>query len=168
MAWQVRWVLYEWQFSEARLKLSLGAQGLHRQLVDWAVSSGNNSLPNDPDKLIRIAGATKHEWAKYWPEVEPFWVVDGEELQLGEEAKRYCDKRRWVSDLVQRTAVPVDIRQTVFSRDGSTCVLCGATERLELDHIKPWSAGGPHTVENLRVLCKPCNLRRGAPKEYFS
>ena len=31
---------------------------------------------------------------------------------------------------------------------------------LHLDHIVPWSAGGPDTSENLRLLCEPHNLDR--------
>ncbi len=37
-----------------------------------------------------------------------------------------------------------------------------STGDLSLDHIYPWSLGGPDTVENLRVLCRSCNSRKGA------
>jgi 5-methylcytosine-specific restriction endonuclease McrA len=33
---------------------------------------------------------------------------------------------------------------------------------LELDHIVPYSRGGPFTVDNLQALCTGCNLRKGA------
>lgn len=61
-----------------------------------------------------------------------------------------------------RPAIPADIRTLVFERDEHTCVECGATEDLTLDHIYPWSLGGPDTPENLRVLRRPCNSRKGA------
>ena len=32
---------------------------------------------------------------------------------------------------------------------------------IEGDHIIPWSAGGPTTMENLQVLCIACNRRKG-------
>jgi superfamily II DNA or RNA helicase len=32
---------------------------------------------------------------------------------------------------------------------------------VEGDHIMPWSAGGPTTMENLQVLCIACNRRKG-------
>jgi 5-methylcytosine-specific restriction endonuclease McrA len=37
------------------------------------------------------------------------------------------------------------------------CVRCGATERLELDHIIP---RGPHVQENTQTLCRACNQRK--------
>lgn len=60
-----------------------------------------------------------------------------------------------------RQWVPLDVRREVLERDGHRCVECGATETLSLDHIVPYSHGGPDTVENLRVLCRPCNSRKG-------
>lgn len=48
-----------------------------------------------------------------------------------------------------------------MERDGHACVFCGATDQLSLDHIVRYRDGGPDTVENLRVLCMPCNLERG-------
>lgn len=61
-----------------------------------------------------------------------------------------------------RPYIPAWIRQSVFDRDGWACVECSATDDLTLDHIFPWSLGGPDTVDNLRVLCRPCNSRKGA------
>lgn len=65
-------------------------------------------------------------------------------------------------DGVRRPDIPAAVRQAVFSRDQHRCVRCGATDFLHLDHIRPWSAGGEHTVENLQVLCRDCNLAKGA------
>ena len=50
-------------------------------------------------------------------------------------------------------------RQAVLARDNSTCVLCGATQRVEVDHIKPFSLFPAlrFDVSNGRVLCKPCH-----------
>lgn len=62
----------------------------------------------------------------------------------------------------RRAAIPAAIRRAVMARDHGRCVDCGATDDLALDHIYPWSLGGPDTVENLRVLCRPCNSSKGA------
>lgn len=63
---------------------------------------------------------------------------------------------------------PTDrLRLRVLDRDGYRCVLCGrspATERgvvLHLDHVVPFVDGGETTYENLRTLCRECNLGRG-------
>lgn len=61
-----------------------------------------------------------------------------------------------------RKKIPQDVRDLVFRRDGDRCVECGVTDDPPLDHIKPWSKGGPDTAANLRVLCRPCNSRKGA------
>jgi len=58
--------------------------------------------------------------------------------------------------------IPFPVREAVMARDGHRCVGCGATTNLHLDHIHPWSHGGPSTVDNLRVVCAASNLAKGA------
>jgi 5-methylcytosine-specific restriction endonuclease McrA len=69
------------------------------------------------------------------------------------------------------------VRRAVFERDNHTCTYCGWREGgpapmrpdgghvlkiLELDHIIPYSKGGPFTEANLQALCTQCNVRKGA------
>ena len=65
--------------------------------------------------------------------------------------KKYC-----------RPGIPASVKRAVLERDGAACVLCGRAEPIHLDHYVPWSKGGVHSVDNLRVLCAPCNYRKGA------
>ena len=54
---------------------------------------------------------------------------------------------------------------------GDECYLCGvmtdpaapprARYRAELEHVVPLSAGGSHTLRNLRCACYPCNAVKG-------
>jgi len=53
-------------------------------------------------------------------------------------------------------------RRFVLDRDGHCCLRCGATERLEMDHIRPYRDGGWTVPRNLQTLCKPCNCWKGA------
>jgi hypothetical protein len=60
--------------------------------------------------------------------------------------------------------VPAHVRRAVWTRDGGRCQypmedgrICGSTWQVELDHIQAWALGGPTTVENMRVACKPHN-----------
>ena len=55
------------------------------------------------------------------------------------------------------------LRQAVFERDGRVCRTCGSTDGpFHLDHIFPFSKGGPTNERNLQVLCASCNLSKGA------
>ena len=48
-----------------------------------------------------------------------------------------------------------------FELLGNKCQLCGATERIEIDHILALSKGGTNHIDNLQPLCKPCNSGKG-------
>ena len=53
-------------------------------------------------------------------------------------------------------------RVSVYARDNGSCVHCGATELLSIDHIHPWSKGGAHEMDNFQTLCRSCNSKKGA------
>lgn len=53
-------------------------------------------------------------------------------------------------------------RRVVWDRDGGVCVHCGATEDLHFDHIVPVSRGGSGSPANVELLCRTCNLKKGA------
>lgn len=61
-----------------------------------------------------------------------------------------------------RVPIPKWVRDAIMERDGYRCVHCGATDLLSIDHITPVSAGGSNEMDNLRVLCRPCNSSKGA------
>lgn len=71
------------------------------------------------------------------------------------------DRRRF-RRFADRDHIPVALRRAVYQRDGYHCLRCGATAGLSLDHIIPWSQGGPDTFDNLQTLCGPCNSSKGA------
>lgn len=59
--------------------------------------------------------------------------------------------------------IPLKIREGVMRRDEGRCQECGSTEHLAIDHRVPWTEGGSSTdPENLQVLCRTCNSRKGA------
>jgi hypothetical protein len=49
----------------------------------------------------------------------------------------------------------------VGRRDGFKCAACGSPDNLQLDHIEPVGLGGVTHPDNLQLLCRPCNLRKG-------
>ena len=79
-------------------------------------------------------------------------------------------KREWDPGVVKRQTkvtesstrfVPKQVKAVVWNRDKGKCQNCGSTRALEYDHIKPFGKGGQTTVENLRLLCRNCNQRKG-------
>jgi 5-methylcytosine-specific restriction endonuclease McrA len=49
----------------------------------------------------------------------------------------------------------------MFKRDDHRCRHCGTEEDLGVDHVIPVSKGGPSDLDNLQVLCRSCNSRKG-------
>ena len=78
------------------------------------------------------------------------------------------------SELNHPRFFPGDIREaalTAFEREGRRCRGVSAlgrppheitTERIEFDHVIPYSRGGPSTAYNLQILCQECNRLKRA------
>lgn len=72
---------------------------------------------------------------------------------------------RWLSQARKRIAdygFDSEVREfakaEVVEQQGSeSCAICQATDDLVLDHVHPLAAGGSHTLDNVRLLCAPCN-----------
>lgn len=88
----------------------------------------------------------------------------------------------------KKKAIPLAVRRAVALKYGcdpggtatARCYKCGTpggiywdrhysgkpsywvTFDLELDHIVPEFLGGPATVENIALACRPCNRSKGA------
>ena len=69
-----------------------------------------------------------------------------------------------------RKPLPKYKRDQVFRRDAYTCRKCGAKGgplgtlgvQLHIDHIVPVAKGGTDEINNLQVLCAPCNTKKGS------
>jgi len=60
--------------------------------------------------------------------------------------------------------IPASTRDEVFTRDEGQCTYvgpdstrCQARHGLQIDHVRPWAAGGTHDTSNLRLLCAAHN-----------
>ena len=75
------------------------------------------------------------------------YLLDGDERRL---SIRAFDKR------TQRAA---------YETQGHRCAVCGGEFGLadmHADHIVPWSRGGHTVPDNCQMLCRDCNLKKGA------
>ena len=104
------------------------------------------------------------------PEEDRDWYTAEEERireeRLAEVAakiqRQHHLRGKWISDAG---------RAAIYARDEYTCQLCGKkciqdenrvhADHITIDHIVPYSKGGAHTADNLRVACRSCNVKRG-------
>ncbi len=59
-----------------------------------------------------------------------------------------------------RPAIPKWMREQIMERDHFKCQKCGNQMWLQIDHIVPYSIIGRHSIENLQILCKSCNMKK--------
>jgi hypothetical protein len=52
------------------------------------------------------------------------------------------------------------VKDLVWNRDNGQCRECGSNEKLEFDHIIPYSKGGSNTYRNVQLLCESCNRKK--------
>ena len=55
--------------------------------------------------------------------------------------------------------------RSAYERQNHKCAICGKDcefEEMHADHIIPWSKGGKTVSENCQMLCRDCNLKKGA------
>lgn len=56
-------------------------------------------------------------------------------------------------------------KRAAYERQKGICPICGRKfpfEKMHADHIIPWSKGGHTTPDNCQMLCRDCNLKKGA------
>ena len=88
--------------------------------------------------------------------------------QKEEAQKKHREKKRQVREKeypglypkTHRKGIKKEIKDEVWNRDNGECVECGLKKDLEFDHIIPYSKGGADSVNNLQILCRPCNRKK--------
>lgn len=79
------------------------------------------------------------------------FVASGMEIKATEEYEKSNKGNRRISR---------EIQDRVWRRDEGKCVVCGSNEKLEFDHIIPFSKGGANTYRNVQLLCEKCNREK--------
>ena len=63
-----------------------------------------------------------------------------------------------------RSLDPKKHKSALYRNQKGMCILCRGTfdyEQMEVDHIKPRVTGGTDDFDNLQLLCRQCNRRKG-------
>lgn len=84
----------------------------------------------------------------------PVWFVCNWEHYTGKterEYTRYAFNRRRKETFT-----------ALVNRDGEYCQHCGVTRDLSVDHVLAIANGGGNELNNLQLLCRSCNSRKGA------
>lgn len=82
------------------------------------------------------------------------------------EAVKKTKRKSW-SRLFEMSEEWKLLRSSVLLMYGKTCMRCGSTKNIQVDHIKP-KYKYPHLsldVNNLQVLCWPCNKSKSTIDE---
>lgn len=86
--------------------------------------------------------------------------------RLAQAKLAWAQRNRGIVNRIQRqrrAAGPVTarLRRAVFERYSHRCAGCGTRKGLEVDHIQAIARGGRSELDNLQVLCKLCNAKKG-------
>ena len=120
------------------------------------------------DKLERLQALMRSSV----PDADLATVIDAAVTEKLErlEAKRFGKTRAPRKSLAAADTrpstrdIPAPIRRAVHERDEGRCTYvdaegrrCTARHRLEFHHDDPFGRGGPHSLKNLRLLCRTHN-----------
>lgn len=67
-------------------------------------------------------------------------------------------KDQWYLEYREQARCCFDV---LASHYGLHCLLCKSDSELLVDHIIPLRRGGTSDIENLQLLCRTCNFRKG-------
>lgn len=148
-------------------------------LVEWLFDSFRKGLcaPREADMKEEIRFFNQKLWNLRMPletevktcgECQWVFIPDG----VGREICYYCEDSKLVRptmlSVVQKKRKELAIwlrsvgRIVLFTKFGGQCAFCSSTDKLCVDHIVPLSRGGTNDEDNLRLLCRTCNSRKGA------
>lgn len=143
--------------------MSAKATGLDKLVLlaaaDWASDEGDY-LTLDVDVLAAKTGMAREDvLAALARSCDTGDVERGPE---GTQARLAVPRQPALDVSPSRPPLRAAVRAAVMDRDYRQCQICGTYDEPTVDHIVPVSAGGSDDLDNLQVLCRSCNSRKGA------
>ena len=136
----------------------------HRKLILWAKE--NNVSPRKRGRLII-------EYARFYNLTiigsHREWIMS----IYNQEQENPLNKPRKIPNKIKKTRSFYDsdewliLRRIPLKLYGRTCMKCGSTTKIHVDHIKPRSLHPLLELElqNLQILCKDCNNEKSNKNE---
>jgi hypothetical protein len=87
-------------------------------------------------------------WRKWWRQRHPGWP---------ERILHWAVRSPVGRSRAKSAYIPKWFARVVKAADRGRCVACGSTDRLNIDHVMPWSLGGLTILWNCMTLCWTCN-----------
>lgn len=116
-----------------------------RQLVREAVKCNVIAAPGEADW---VCSQNKNTYQEY--------VLSGSDIMAVIKFNHSRQPKR-----VKKATIPKSVRRAVFELCENKCTVCQSQDDLCIDHITPESRGGTRTADNLQVLCRSCNSKKG-------
>lgn len=151
---------------ELSLKTGVNALNIHTSIthLTWRDDGEYTSYCTESD-LIAVKFAMEH--ADSFVGLDLVKILGDVERSL--EAKRKNDEWRESYEFRRQQACAFTSNQTtrkkIFKRDGRNCKHCGSDKFPTIDHIVSVRDGGGNGLENLQVLCRSCNSKKGSNSE---
>jgi len=146
----------------------------------WCLADREGRLEDRPKRIRAEIFPYREETTSKTVEVFLCWLMDndfitryaneyGEYIQIHNWSKHQNPHHKEIASLIPnhpsfmdkvcKGYVPLNnsMRAKIYARDGKVCAYCGATERLNIDHIIPVDKLGNSVEGNLQVLCSKCN-----------
>ena len=77
-------------------------------------------------------------------------ITDLDTAKYPKASVKYSTENTW-------RGISQEVKDLVWNRDNGQCRECKSNEKLEFDHIIPYSKGGSNTYRNIQLLCESCN-----------
>lgn len=115
-------------------------------------------IANNLEKMRAIRAEWKRKNADKVRAERAQWMRDHPEVRTANEAKRRTRKSCAGGSF---TAADID---KLFDLQKGCCAMCRSklSKKFHRDHIMPVALGGSSDIENIQLLCQPCNGSKGA------